>query len=157
MSKNEKERQKPREDAAQRDRKQSRDQGKARAPLTKNRPVSAMAINAIACDAGWVILYNYALHLLKVKVFKFHYSRHVTGQAGSQDFRSRPTLPYHQNSPFFTNYQVGSDLSGRQLTDGRTDQILPFFIFASSPFSSCSHWIGEGPVIDILALRSLLY
>ena len=111
----------------------------------------------VTLEAGWVILYNYALHLLKVKVFKFHDSRHVTGQAGSQDFRSRPTLPYHQNSPFFTNYQVGSDLSGRQLTDGRTDQILPFFIFASSPFSSCSHWIGEGPVIDILALRSLLY
>ena len=41
----------------------------------------------------------YALHLLKVKVFKFHDSRYVTGQAGSQNFPFKIHSSISQNNP----------------------------------------------------------
>ena len=136
----------PREDAAQRNGKQSRDQGKARAPLTKNRPVSAtssMAINAIACDAwaGWWFSTIMSFTCWKSKCSNFMIVGMLQARLALKTSRSRSTLPSLKIIQSFHKLSGRKWIMyGRQLSDGgRTDT----FHSIRLPFSSSHQPLGR--------------
>ena len=128
---------------------------KERAPLTKNRPVSAMAINAIACDswAGWWFSTIMRFTCWKSKCSNFMIVGMLQARLALKTSRSRSTLPSLKIIQSFHKLSGRKwIMSGRQLDDGwRTDKISFHLPFSSS--HQPLDW--EGPIA--LALRSLLY